>query len=346
MAIIAGYDIGGAHLKVAIVDNGALVHVSQIACPIWRGLDHFDQALAQAIASTGAADRHFVTMTAELADVFPDRYTGVATLVEKLNAALGPATHYWMGQRGFGDASQVTQHHADVASTNFLATARLCADSLRDGILIDIGSTTTDIIPFADGRACPHGLTDADRLRSGELVYTGLTRTPVMAVATRALFQGQWQTLARDPFATMADVRRITCDLPEGCDLYPAQDGRGTGEAESRARLARCFGRDVELGDEADWAATARTLAEYQLRSIHDGCLQVLSAQPPRGPMKIVTAGIGERVATQIARRLDIPDVGFGDALALPRKWHGPASRSAPAVAMALMGSRLAGHPA
>jgi (4-(4-[2-(gamma-L-glutamylamino)ethyl]phenoxymethyl)furan-2-yl)methanamine synthase len=335
--ITTGYDIGGAHLKVALVDNGVLIAVEQVACPLWRGVDELTKALDTAFAITRGADRHAITMTGELADVFPDRYTGVARITEICTAKLGAGTQFWIGPRGFGNADDALLNHGDVASTNFLATAAVCARRLRDGLLIDMGSTTTDIIPLADGQPTPRGLNDADRLRTGELVYTGLTRTPVMAVASQALFQGTWQTLARDPFATMADVRRITCDLPEGVDLHATQDGRGTSEDESRARLARCFGRDVAPGEEPDWAASARFIAELQLRSIHDGCLQVLSAQPPRGPMSVVAAGIGERIALEVARRLDLPAISFGAMIKAPKPLTLAATRYAPAVAVALL---------
>jgi (4-(4-[2-(gamma-L-glutamylamino)ethyl]phenoxymethyl)furan-2-yl)methanamine synthase len=339
MTITAGYDVGGAHLKVALVAHGTLTHVEQIACPLWRGLDQLDSALAQALEITRGADRHAVTMTGELADIFPDRYSGVATLVEKLTIACGPETWFWLGARPekFGRDQTAIAHFADVASTNFLATATLAAARARDGLLIDMGSTTTDIIQLADGKPTASGHTDAARLASGELVYTGLTRTPVMAVTQHGVFAGQRQTLARDPFATMADVRRITCDLPADVDQHTTADGRGTSESESLARLARCFGRDVEPGTEAEWAISARMIAEAQIRSIHDGCLQVLSRQPPRGPLRIITAGIGDRVAAEVARRLDLPALSFADLIKAPARWNLAATRCAPAVALALL---------
>ncbi len=333
----AGYDVGGAHLKIAVLDDGVPVHVSQIACPLWRGLDQLDHAMATALAITARAQCHSVTMTGELADVFPDRYTGVAVLVEKLTSALGAETRFWMGPRGLGSSTDALAHYNDVASTNFLATAQIAARGAGHGLLIDMGSTTTDIIALADGVAMARSLTDADRLRTGELVYTGMTRTPVMAVATRALFQGQWQTLARDPFATMADVRRLTCDLPEGVDQHATADGRSHSEDDSRARVARCFGRDVEPGEEFDWAIAARWIGEQQLRSIHDGCLQVIATTPPKGPWQIVTAGIGAVVAEEIARRLDMPSIRFGDLIRAPAKYREAATRCAPAVAVALL---------
>ena len=336
MTLVAGYDVGGAHLKVALIKDGTLVHVEQVACALWRGLDHLDAALAAVSDATLAADIHAVTMTGELADIFPDRYTGVATLVERLVAARGSSTRFWMGLRGFDAASEALSHHEDVASTNFLATAIVAAQQ-GDGLLIDMGSTTTDIIALRAGVPAGGGTTDRERLASGELVYTGLTRTPVMAVTTRGVLKGRWQELARDPFATVADVRRLTCDLPEGVDQHATQDGRGISEDESRARFARCYGCDVTPGEEADWAVAARAVAEVQIRSIHDGCLQVLSAHPPQGPMVVVAAGIGERIAAEVARRLDMPSVSFGERIGAPKSLRLAATRYAPAVAVALL---------
>ena len=76
MTITAGYDVGGAHLKVALVENDRLVAVRQIVCPLWQGLDRFDAALDEAAELTGAATLHAVTMTAELTEIFESRASG------------------------------------------------------------------------------------------------------------------------------------------------------------------------------------------------------------------------------------------------------------------------------
>ena len=73
MTIVAGYDVGGAHLKVARVENGRLASVRQIACPLWQGLDQLDTALASAEPIVGGAAIHAITMTAELTEIFASR---------------------------------------------------------------------------------------------------------------------------------------------------------------------------------------------------------------------------------------------------------------------------------
>jgi (4-(4-[2-(gamma-L-glutamylamino)ethyl]phenoxymethyl)furan-2-yl)methanamine synthase len=342
MTLTAGYDVGGAHLKVALVENGKPIAVQQIACPLWRGLDELDAALAKALALTGRAKTHAVTMTGELADVFPDRYTGVVSLVEHITAKLGPRTQFWMGKRGMGSVVGALAHTGDVASTNFLATATIIAKLSADGLFIDMGSTTTDMVAFAGGAPLPRGLTDAERLTTGELVYTGLTRTPVMAVTQRGVFRGHWQTMARDPFATMADVRRVMGTLPEGVDQHRTADGRSTSVAESRARLARCFGRDVEASSQRDWEISARAIHEAQVASVLDGALQVMSAEAAIADPRVVVAGIGAELAANIADRLGYPHITFGELVGAQDDCRTWATRCAPAVAVAMLATQSA----
>ena len=102
MVITAGYDVGGAHLKVALAENGRTVAVRQIACPLWKGIETLDAAFAEAEPLTARAERHAVTMTGELCELFPDRRSGVAAILERLQAILPPGMSIWMGLRGFG----------------------------------------------------------------------------------------------------------------------------------------------------------------------------------------------------------------------------------------------------
>jgi len=347
MTRIAGYDVGGAHLKVAVAEDGRLVAVRQIVCPLWRGVEHLEAALAEAAAVTGGANsagaiRHRVTMTGELADVFPDRYTGVCRIVETVAAQIGTDVRFWMGPLQKLDAAEAAMaDHNSVASTNFLATAAFLAVRLsgRDGLLVDMGSTTTDIVPFGPrvrGAAPVAGLSDAERLATGSLVYTGLTRTPVTAVVSRGLFAGAWQGLAREPFATMADVYRVLETLPEGIDQHRTADGRGVSPGESAARLARCFGRDYEADRHDAWRHAAAEIAEQQVRSIHDGARQVLSFCGFNGVPLLVSAGIGAGCIQEVARRLGAEHRPFAEVAGITGDLAIEATRHAPAVALAL----------
>ncbi|MEQ1652828.1 MAG: hydantoinase/oxoprolinase family protein [Hyphomicrobium sp.] len=330
--VTAGYDVGGAHLKVARVEDGRIIAAAQYRCALWQGLDHLDAALTEARTITRGASRHAVTMTGELCELFPTRRDGVVALTAHLQSKLGASAQFYRGLQGFGDAATAAAQPESVASANFLATAQAIARIRRQALLIDMGSTTTDII------ACdrPQGLTDAERLQTGELVYTGLTRTAVPSVTTRGVLAGQWQGLARDTFATMADVRRVLGELPDDVDQHDTADGRGKSVEESLARLARGFGRDAEVRQIVAWRVAAAHIRDAQLRSIYDGAIQVLS-RPGLQITSVVAAGVGAPVADAIAQRLGLPCISFGELMNVDNNCRLAATRYAPAVAVALL---------
>lgn len=337
MSITAGLDVGGAHLKVALVAEGRATHVRQIPCPLWQGLDKLEAALSEARPFVADAACIAATMTGELSDLFPDRETGALTLISRLQAAFGGRLKFWMGPRGFGDADAARRHHGDVGSTNFLATATLVGRETGDGLLIDFGSTTADIVPVLKGAPRPRGLSDAERQVTGELVYTGFTRTAVMGVSSAAPFRGQWVSLAREYLATMADVRRVLgADLTE-VDQHATADGKGKSLDESVTRLARMLGRDARDGSADDWRIAAAHIREAQLRSIHDGAALVLSAAGLDAAAPVVAAGVGAEEVSELARRLGRDVVRFGTLAKAAPEAEAWATAAAPAVAVALL---------
>ncbi len=337
MTITAGLDVGGAHLKLALVENSVPTTVAQFVCPLWQGIDKLDTALAAAQPLLNRADRIAITMTGELSDLFESRLQGVTTLVERLSVKLGDNVRYWQGQRGFGTPDCAIEHHADVGSTNFLATASVVAAQLGNAMLLDFGSTTADIIAVVDGKPIPQGMTDAVRQTNGELIYTGYTRTAVMGVTQKAPFKGQWVGLAREYLATMADVRRILDELDPELDLHATADGRGKSLGESTQRLARMLGRDASEGSHNDWLVTARYIEECQLRSIHDGLLTVLSRHPTLTTEQLICAGIGFGAGIKLAARLGMEPITFGDLVGANGALSLDATYAAPATAVALL---------
>ncbi|MBA4172074.1 MAG: hypothetical protein C0511_05330 [Hyphomicrobium sp.] len=335
--ITAGLDIGGAHLKVALAHGGRVVAAEQFVCPLWQGLDRLDAALAAARPLTTKAQLVGITMTGELSDVFENRRQGVETLVRRLTEEFGTDTRFWIGPNGFGSATDAVANHALVGSTNFLATAALVGRQISDALVVDFGSTTTDIVPVLAGAPSPRGLTDAKRQATGELVYTGYTRTAVMGIAQRAPMDGQWVTLAREYLATMADVRRILgADLAE-VDLHATADGKGKTQPESLTRFARMLGRDASDAPTAAWLIAAGFVQQEQMRSIEDGVRLVLSAHHMPAGAPIIAAGIGAEAFDLMARALGRPWMTFGALVAAQPDVARKATWSAPAAALAVL---------
>ncbi len=334
MSVVIGWDIGGAHLKAARVKDGRVEATVQAATPLWLGLDNLEAAFDAVRAQLGVADRHAITMTGELCDAFPSRKEGVARLAAIAADHLAPAAlRLYAGRSGFVELGDADSHAADIASANWHASAALLALELPNALLIDIGSTTTDLIPIVAGRVAALGYTDAERLATGELVYTGLTRSFVMALAPRAPFRGGWTPLMNEYFADSADVHRILGALPDGADKMPTADGREKTVEASRARLARMIGREADDGAALEWDGLAAWFAEAQIREIVDAAFLRLSCYDLAAAAPVIAAGIGDSVTAEVARRLGRSCVGFSSAIAAPSE----ADQCAPAVAVALL---------
>jgi (4-(4-[2-(gamma-L-glutamylamino)ethyl]phenoxymethyl)furan-2-yl)methanamine synthase len=342
VSVVIGWDIGGAHLKAARVGHGHVEAVVQAATPLWLGLDSLHAAFDALRAELGPADRHVITMTGELCDAFPSRREGVAGLAAIAAHHLAPAApSLYAGRAGFVELGEAASHAADIASANWRASAEMVALKLRDALFIDIGSTTTDIIPIVAGQVAAVGYSDAERLASGELIYTGLTRSFVMSLASRAPFRGAWTPLMNEYFASSADVRRILGDLPDGADKMATADGREKTVEASRARLARMIGREADEGGDSEWAGLAAWFAEAQARQVTDAALLRLSRNDVAAAAPVVAAGVGEGLAAEAARRLGRPCLGFSSLIAAPAE----ASHCAPAVAVALLGANRQALP-
>jgi len=333
-----GWDLGGANVKLASIEDGRVRSVAQIPCPIVPERRKFDAAVEAALPLIALPALHAVTMTGELSDVFGDRAEGVAYLVDLMLEVVGaqPLLIY-AGEAGFLAPEDAKRHTLEVASANWHATASLVARHHAAGLLVDVGTTTTDLIPIKAGTVAARGATDAERLTEGELLYTGVVRTPVMAVAHSAPFRGRVQRIVAERFATMADVWRLASDLPDDADPYPAADQRGKSPAESAARLARMLGRDASEAKLAEWTALAWYFADCQLAEMEHAArnLAERDAFPPAAP--VIGAGCGRFVAKRLADRAGRPYLNFSDLIDAAPEAREMAACCAPAVAVALL---------
>ncbi len=340
MQQIIGWDVGGAHLKAARAESGVITSAVQIACPLWLGVAELDRAYYEAEAAIGRAPLNAITMTGELCDAFATREEGVRGLAAIMARLLAPRRAvFYAGRSGFVGEHEIAGHATGIASANWHASAALTGRRVREALFIDMGSTTTDLIPVAEGRPANLGATDAERLIHGELVYSGLARSFLMAGPKLVPFAGQWTPLMNEWFASMADVHRILGQLPEGADLMETADGREKTKAASAARLARMIGRDSIEADEAAWERLAQFFAEAQMREIMDAAALVLSRGLIDSRAPVVGAGIGRGVIGALAGRMGRPFTAFDDLLDTLPEARSKASDCAPAAALALLAS-------
>ncbi|MFO0851065.1 MAG: hydantoinase/oxoprolinase family protein [Gemmataceae bacterium] len=336
---ILGLDIGGANLKAATADKRAV----SVPFPLWKNKDALPAALAELAAKFPDVDQFAVTMTGELCDCYQTKREGVAHILRSVRAAAHcHPVRVWGTDSRFHTVDEAVANHLTVAAANWHALATFAGGYVPGGpaLLIDIGSTTSDIIPLVDGVPEPRGTTDPTRLESGELVYTGTRRTPLYALVG----ENERRRLAPELFATSLDVYLLlglVADNPADGDTA---DGRPATRDCAHARLSRMFCGDPESVPRAQTERLAAQCLETQLESLDWAVRQVLTRLRaaaswdggPRLPVSYLVSGSGEFLARRLVDRLPhSPDhvLSLGDRL-------GPElSACAPAYAVAVLAS-------
>jgi probable H4MPT-linked C1 transfer pathway protein len=334
-----GWDLGGAHVKVAQLNaDGDIVRVHQRPCPLWKGVAELSGALlglSGDIKTHGAL--HALTMTGELCDIFPNRQEGVRQILGCFQSIFDPGEIVvYGGYEGWLPVNRVLEHVQPVASANWLAVATFMAERTQNSIVLDIGSTTSDIILICDGEVRCEGRDDAMRLTNDELLYSGVVRTPVMAVCDRIPYAGQWQNIASEHFATMADVYRIMGWLHDDDDQMDTPDGQPKDLFNSARRLARMLGRDYDPRGLQAIKRVARFVSNCQLERLQRSVACVLSRIAEQDRVDtLVGAGAGAFVAERLALANGMDFLDFATVAQAPETMFREVRNCAPAVCLA-----------
>jgi probable H4MPT-linked C1 transfer pathway protein len=329
---VLGWDIGGVNTKAVRVeprDEGRpAFQCASEPFEVQRNPAALAETLARLAAGLGRADgwSHAVTMTAELSQAFRTKREGVGAVLDAVAAAF-PADQvrvYTVAGRFVTPAEARVAPH-EVGASNWVATATLVARQFPDAILVDIGTTSTDIIPLAEGRVAARGRTDPARLLSRELLYNGAVRTPAEALVRDVPLWGGRAAVSAEGFATVGDALVWLGALRPDDYTAPTSDGRPVTRIAAGERLARVVCGDREMLGEADVDAIAAAIAEAQLALVAAGIDRVRAAHP--SATCAVVTGLGDFVAAEAARRVGLPVVSLAE------RW-GAVARVAPAAAV------------
>ena len=352
MSRIVGIDVGGANLKYADLRGNTW----RRRFPLWRCPASLGDAIREDLGRFAPADSLAVTMTGELADCFADRAVGVGHIVDEVTRAVaGDAPRFetiaYYGVDGrFHDAPGAIENPDLVAASNWHALAAEVARTvIADGWLIDVGSTTTDIVPLAGGRVVTDAKTDHERLAEGSLVYVGCRRTPVCALAQTLAFLGRQVQVMNERFATMDDVGLVLGWTPEAPDDHDTADGQARTRAHAVNRLARMVGLDRRHVDDPAARALAAQVMRAARQRIHDGLMDMAIKYAASGT---TASGATASGATDAGRSTWVLS-GHGQALApipggrptidLRDLWGHRLSRAAPSFAVARQLARESG---
>jgi probable H4MPT-linked C1 transfer pathway protein len=236
-------------------------------------------------------------MSGEMVDLFGNREQGVHRIAAQLAQTLAEPLRFFAGDQGWCTAAEAGAQWRQIASANWLATARHVAQwaegRCRAGVLVDVGSTTTDLVAFRGGRLLSTSGSDAQRLARGELVYQGVVRTPLCALAQRVALQGTVFNVMNEFFASTADVYRLTAELNPAHDMHPSADGAAKDRVATHQRLARMVGLDAGDASATDWLAFARAWRAAQVAEIVGQLRRVLAAFELPADATLVAAGCG-----------------------------------------------------
>ena len=287
--MILGLDIGGANTKVASSDGS---FADMVYLPLWRNaplgmvLSRFASLSPEAVA---------VVMTGELADCFPDKLSGIQSIKAAVEDAFRCPTYFW-GINGFQ-----WKELLELAAANWSASAALLSREVGDCLFVDMGSTTTDLIPIKGEPLAAK--TDYQRLCRGELVYMGLLRTSLGSLLPTARIRGDIVPLSPEFFAITADAYLALDDLsPENyaCDT---PDGAGKDRTSAMRRLARAVCADLEEIGGRGALAVAEQVRDRQLRILIDA---IERQAGEHGLDRVVAAGIGENLIAKAASFLGL----------------------------------------
>ena len=343
MLTVVGWDIGGVNIKAGrlLWQNEEIADMKAVSHPfeIWLKRQRLSDALRAVgneldLAGTQAMA---VTMTAELSDAFRSKRDGVVFILDAFKQAFPNIPSYLLNLSGdLVQLIEARQHPLDFAATNWLASALFVADKHRDCILVDVGSTTTDIIPIRRGRVIAKGFTDLSRLASGELVYTGVQRTNPNTVSPFVPIRGQMCRVSAEYFTVMGDIYLLLGYLSSQAYTSSTPDGRNKSLDAARERLARLICADCDMLGEEELFKLARFLFEKQLQQVAEALFQVLSRLENGYRLPLAAAGSGSFLAAEIGRRLGMKIVDMA------KEWGEKVMAALPSLAVAfLLAKRL-----
>ena len=286
---VLALDIGGANLKAVHSDGSAWLQPFQL----WKNPDGLAGALGQLLNSFPCHDLLAVTMTGELCDCYETKRHGVHSILDAVAVAAKSRVLVWRNDGQFVDLEVARAIPLEVAAANWLALATFVGRYVTSGpaVLIDIGSTTTDLIPLLDGVSVPLGRTDPARMKSLELVYTGVGRTPLCALLG--------PEYAAEFFATMLDAYMLLDKVEEDPGDTGTADGRPATKAAAHSRIARMWCSDGELASASETLNLANAVFLTQTGIIRKALRQVVRSLP-RSPEYFILAGSGEFLAGDV----------------------------------------------
>ncbi len=339
-----GWDIGGANTKAAYIRtaNGKVedLQTAMEYFPFWKRdtqqLCNMLSALKTKVAEAAGLDCVAVTMTAELSDAFGTKREGVNHILDCVSRVFEGTPVFVVSVDGtLKSVAAAKSRPLKVAAANWAATGWMMSRLVSDCVVVDVGSTSTSIIPIVGGKVAAKGKTDLEKLLNGELVYTGSLRTNVAAIVSSVPLRGGIARVSSELFAQSADIHQILGNIDVEDYSVETPDGKGKTLADAMARLARVVCADTEMLTEQEIVQIAQYVYDAQLEQIANTISQVYQQlnSKAKQTVPVVVTGLGRNFLARKAATM----AGVKKVLDISELMPEHAALTSPAVAAAMM---------
>jgi probable H4MPT-linked C1 transfer pathway protein len=339
---VLGLDIGGANTKATFlkIKYGTVKeHRTSIEYfPIWKsGKEQLPRVLKRIKKELvdSALDGVGITTTAELSDAYMTKKEGILHVLDSITEVFGGVPTFVLDvEANLLSVKDARREPLKIASANWAATGWMVSQLIKNCIVVDVGSTTTSIIPVINGKIAAEGKTDLEKLQNGELVYSGALRTNVAAIVKGIPVRGRRARVSSELFAQSGDVHLILGNI--GKEEYTAEtcDGRGKTRREVMDRLARVVCADIDMLTEQEIRDLAKFVYDKQVEQIAGGLKQVYERVKLLIQEKVVVVtGLGRKFLARKAAE----KAGFGEVIDMRELVGADAAVVSPSVGVALL---------
>ena len=291
-----GIDIGGAHIKIVGLDkykNVSLVEYRK--CYLWQDPEKLKKEI-QFINSLSEKNKILcgITMTAELCDIFSNRIEGAKKIQKECKKIKFKKFFYSKSDNLFENINE--NKFTNFISMNWHAIGRYMSKHIREGIIIDFGSTTTDFVLIKGGQVINNSFSDYTRLGTGELVYTGIIRSPIFAIMNSININTQKYKIIPEYFSSMSDIYRIHKKIKKNFDVDDETDSSDKSIISSYHRISRSFGFDFNKKYKKLIYRLTEEIMNKQLKIIYENAIKLFQKYNLNKNSPIILSGIGQNI--------------------------------------------------
>jgi uncharacterized hydantoinase/oxoprolinase family protein len=362
---VLGLDVGNAKIKLCFLESDGVLDEGSVR---WRSTrlpysydrqHDFEVGVPEEIRKTAELfgfeldSIDAVVCCSSHAYSYPLLHESVSHLGSILVDSVGGSRTFLVAADGaLTPAEDTQQMSADELSahvlTNYYGSAHLGSRLIRRGLSIDIGTTSTDVIPIVDGRVDPVGLANPSdymrfRYQNYRLSWFGTAWTPLSMIAPEVVTpNGRYQVVARGHRSDLIFALDDTADeeLVREHAYFPPPD-----REKALGGLCEFVGLDRRLLPEHEILAVRDFLYE-QLVDRVAGLMAAVARETfdeSPGELDVAMFALGERLLARPALIRAGFDPGRITSMSFGRA-HGLWSASS-AFAMALLGMEYAlGH--